>query len=871
MARHGPPRTRLAPEVIQTSAMDCGPASLQCLLAGFGIPASYGRLREACQTGLDGTNIDSLEDAAVALGLDAEQVMLPRDHILLPEARALPAIAVTLLANGLTHFIVVWRVHGNLVQIMDPGTGRRWVTRERLLNELYRHAMPVPAADWRAWAGEGEFGDALARRITAIGVGRRRRKELLAEALADPGWKSLARLDAAVRMLAALPADLPRAKLLEGLLEDAVQHDAEAIPESYWSVRPHPQQPDEVILRAGVLIRVLGSKEPSLEALEPELAAAIREKPKSPWLTLFQLVWPDSTLALAAGLGVLLAALGVMVEALLLKGLLDIGSMLGAFSERAWAVGGLFTLVLLLFVLRLPLRRLLLALGRRLEARFRRTFLEKIPKLGDRYFSSRLTSDMTERAHAVVGLRELPQLVEGGMHQSLALGLTAAGIVWLDPELLIGTVVAVVLSVLVPLFSQKLLQERDLRVRSQLGALSRFYLDALLGLVPIRNHGAGRAMQSEHEGVLSEWARASLRLQGAAVALEGVQSLLGFGVGAWLLIDHLLRVGVGGGTLLLVYWVLKLPAYGSLLALNIRQLPMLRNIVLRLLEPLGAPELEYKEAEEAEDVDTPFAIELSGVGVSVSGNTILDGIDLCLEPGSHVAVVGPSGAGKSSLAGVLLGWHRPNSGQVHVDGAPLDVPALRRATAWVDPAVQLWNRSLAANLRYGEPGAVDLGPVLAQADLRSLLETLPEGLQTPLGESGGLISGGEGQRVRLGRGMLKSGVRLAVLDEAFRGLDRGQRQRLTARARELWKGVTMLYVSHDVQDTRDFDKVVVLEAGKVVEHATPAELLARPDSRYNQLLEAERAVFREHWQGTRWRGLRLDSGRIVPRPEMADA
>src|SRR5215213_134553 len=102
-------RTWLAPEVIQTSAMDCGPAALKCLLEGFGIPVSYGRLREACQTSVDGTSIDTLETLAQTLGLEAEQVMMPVDHLLLPEADALPAIVVLRLPSCLTHFVVVWR------------------------------------------------------------------------------------------------------------------------------------------------------------------------------------------------------------------------------------------------------------------------------------------------------------------------------------------------------------------------------------------------------------------------------------------------------------------------------------------------------------------------------------------------------------------------------------------------------------------------------------------------------------------------------------------------------------------------------------------------------------------------------------------
>src|SRR5262249_57258585 len=117
-------RRWFAPEVVQTSAMDCGPAALKCLLEGFGIPVSYGRLREACQTDVDGTSIDTMEEIAVQLGLDAEQVMVPVDHVLEAAADALPAIVVVRLPSGDVHFVVAWRAALGFVQVMDPGTGR---------------------------------------------------------------------------------------------------------------------------------------------------------------------------------------------------------------------------------------------------------------------------------------------------------------------------------------------------------------------------------------------------------------------------------------------------------------------------------------------------------------------------------------------------------------------------------------------------------------------------------------------------------------------------------------------------------------------------------------------------------------------------
>jgi ATP-binding cassette subfamily B protein len=259
---------------------------------------------------------------------------------------------------------------------------------------------------------------------------------------------------------------------------------------------------------------------------------------------------------------------------------------------------------------------------------------------------------------------------------------------------------------------------------------------------------------------------------------------------------------------------------------------------------------------------------LEGVSVRAAGHIILEGIDLIIEAGSHVAIVGPSGAGKSSLVGLLLGWYRPATGRMRIDGAPLDghrLERLRRETAWVDPGVQLWNRSVFDNLRYGAQANPDLpiAHVIEQADLRHMLEKLPHGLQTPLGEGGGLVSGGEGQRVRLGRAIGRPGVRLVILDEPFRGLDRQRRRELLARARTLWQDATLLCITHDVGETMTFDRVLVVEAGRIVENDAPVALAGEPSSRYRALLEAEVAVREGLWSSGVWRRLWLDAGRLT--------
>ena len=878
-------RRLFVPEVVQTSAMDCGPASLKCLLEGFGIHASYGRLREACQTDVDGTSIDTMEEAAIQLGLDAEQIMVPADHVLLPEADALPAIVVVQLTSGVTHFLVAWRCHGALVQVMDPGTGRRWLTRKQFLEELYLHTQTVPAAAWREWAGSDQFLSALRRRMAGVGISSREAKRLLDRGVADESWRSLAALDAAIRLTHSLVKSdsLGRGRQAGKLLERLVSND-ETIPASSWSVTPAPAEPasePHLRFRGAVLVHARGRRETlpeeSSAAYSPELMAALAEPPSRPGRELLRLLRQDGFLSPAALFAaLLLASAGVALEAVLFRGLIDVGRELGISGQRMAAAAALLAFVAALLLLEWPLAVSMLRWGRRLETRLRMAFLEKIPRLGDRYFQSRLASDMAERSHSLERIRRLPDLGGQLTRGVFELILTVAGIVWLDPATLPLAGAAGAIALALPLLTQPVLTERDLRVRSHAGALGRFYLDALLGLIAVRAHGAERSVRREHEDLLVEWARAGYRLQRAVVWVEALQLLSGYGLAAWLLLNHLSRSGEAGSVLLLVYWALNLPVIGQEVAQIAWQYPAYRNVTLRMLEPLGAleedarPDAETRRRGDAASTEPAggIAVDLESVSVRAAGHTILDEINVSIASGEHVAIVGPSGAGKSSLVGLLLGWHRAVSGSVRIDGAALDgsrLEALRRQIAWVDPAVQLWNRSFADNLIYGADSDLHMpiGTAIEAADLRHVLEKLPDGLQTDLGEGGALVSGGEGQRVRLGRAILRPGIRLVILDEPFRGLDREKRRELLARARKLWRDATLLCITHDLGETRSFERVLVIEQGHVVEDGAPSRLAQNPVSRYRSLLDAEEAVLRGLWSHREWRRFSLDAGELT--------
>jgi ABC-type bacteriocin/lantibiotic exporter with double-glycine peptidase domain len=875
-------RALFAPEVVQTSAMDCGPAALLCLLSGHGVRASYGRLREACQTDVDGTSIDDLEQVACALGLQAEQVLVPVDHVVLDEAAALPAIAVVRQPAGATHFVVVWRRIGPLFMVMDPGRGRRLVSRAALLDELYVHDMALPAATYRAWAASESHLAPLRARLRALAVGPGPADALVARAVSDPGWRSLAALDAAARTTTSLVAagalrtGASALALIEELFAAGTRGDREHGPaETAYVARPAPfAEEEQVRVRGAVLLRALGVDTSAGAPATGALAAVGREEPQ-PWRALWSLLEGRDRHLAGWLLAACIAAGGVVaVESVLLRSLVDVGRDLPSTGGR---IAALVTVLLWLFVAFTVEGSLLssaASLGRRLEAAFRKAFLSKIARLSPRYFGSRLVSDMAERGHSVHFLRRLPELFSRGARATALLLVLVLSIGVVDPPSLPFAALCGAAGLLVPLLASPWLVERDLRARTNAAAASRFFLDALLGLTAIRAHAAERAVADEHEGMVADWARADIASQRAAAIVDLTSAALGFGLSALLVALHLGRSGDGASALLLAWWALALPAQGAELASVARQLPATKNIVVRLLEPLTAPEEEGHPASPRHDeVAAGVSIELRSVLVRAAGHTVLEDVSLRLSPGEHVAVVGPSGAGKSTLLSLLQGLERPAAGEILVDGVALSSGAatrLRQETAWVDPAVQLWNRPLLENLA---PSGAErpMGDILEGADLAAVLLRLPEGLASPIGEGGSLLSGGEGQRVRLGRALAAREARLVLLDEPFRGLDRRKRRQALQRARRWFPGATVLCATHDVEETAAFPRVLVVEGGRIVEDGAPSELLARPGSRYAALLAAERACLDELFVGDAWRRLRLTDGVVVEESDVGEA
>jgi len=207
----------------------------------------------------------------------------------------------------------------------------------------------------------------------------------------------------------------------------------------------------------------------------------------------------------------------------------------------------------------------------------------------------------------------------------------------------------------------------------------------------------------------------------------------------------------------------------------------------------------------------------------------LDGIDLEIHAGETIAIVGPSGAGKSTLVNLLPRFLDPSSGSVALDGVPLpqwDLHALREQFALVSQDVVLFNDTVAANVCFGN--ALDNDRVraaLAAANLTEFAASLPRGLETIIGHNGTQLSGGQRQRMAIARAIYKDAP-ILILDEATSALD-SESERLVQQALEtLMTGRTSIVIAHRLSTIEHADRIVAIEAGRVVEQGTHQELIA---------------------------------------------
>lgn len=353
--------------------------------------------------------------------------------------------------------------------------------------------------------------------------------------------------------------------------------------------------------------------------------------------------------------------------------------------------------------------------------------------------------------------------------------------------------------------------------------------------------------------------------------LASLATVMLYGVGGLLAISGTLGIGT---LVALTAYLQRL--YGPLTSLSNLQVDVMTTLVSfeRVFEVLDLQPTVTDPAEPRRlDTSGGVAVELDDVrfryptaaevslasleGVATLDTTdndeVLRGVTIHAAPGEHIALVGTSGAGKSTIAQLVCRLYDPTSGSVRLNGIDLrdlDQATVRRTVGMVAQDVHLFHDTLAANLRYAKPDATDeeLVEALRAAQVWHVVERMPAGLDTVVGDRGHRLSGGEKQRISIARLLLKN-PDVIVLDEATAHLDNNVEAEVQAALDAALVGRTSIVIAHRLSTVADADRIYVLDGGRVVETGTHTELL-EANGAYAELaanalissLEVERAA-----------------------------
>src|SRR4051794_15457949 len=315
-----------------------------------------------------------------------------------------------------------------------------------------------------------------------------------------------------------------------------------------------------------------------------------------------------------------------------------------------------------------------------------------------------------------------------------------------------------------------------------------------------------------------------LRITHAAVTVALTIALLAWAIMLWQ------RGGATTGDVVLVC-TLGLSILSATRDLAVALVDVTQHVA-RLTEALATLLLphELRDHPEAEPlVKHGAAIAFNSISFRYPGGPkVFEKFTLCLEPGQRVGLVGQSGGGKSSLFALLQRFYDVQQGDITIDGqdiARVTQQSLRQAISVVPQDISLFQRSILENIRYGRPNATDDEVLRAAIAARcDFVETLPQGLATMVGDRGVKLSGGQRQRIAIASAFLKD-AQIRLLDEAAAALDAESEEAIREALGRLMRGRTVIAIAHRLSTLRNFDRVVMLKAGKIIEDGSPDRLM----------------------------------------------
>ncbi|WP_333850302.1 heme ABC transporter ATP-binding protein/permease CydC [Leclercia sp.] len=405
--------------------------------------------------------------------------------------------------------------------------------------------------------------------------------------------------------------------------------------------------------------------------------------------------------------------------------------------------------------------------------------------------------------------------------------------------LVLGGIMLLTLFLLPPLFYRagKPTGENLTRLR---GEYRQQLTGWLQGQAELTIFGASRRYRAQMENTELNWHEAQ-RKQSELTALSQALMLLIGGLAVMTML-WMASGGVGDnaqpGPLIALFVFCALAAFEALAPVTgaFQHLGQVVASALRITQITGQqPEVQFSTA--ASEVPEQLALRLADVSFAYEGQAqpALDHINLTIPAGSQVAVLGRTGCGKSTLLQLLTRAWDPAQGQILFNDTPLTAmsePALRKTVSVVPQRVHLFSATLRDNLLLAAPGAADdvLSAMLEKVGLHKLLDD--EGLNSWLGEGGRQLSGGELRRLAIARALLHDAP-LMLLDEPTEGLDATTERQILDLLEKEMQGKTVLMVTHRLRGLADFDQIIVMDNGQIIEQGSHAELLAK-QGRYYQ-------------------------------------